>query len=328
MTLVRAPRFVNKIQRVFDVSTLDLIMRCPTLYNYKSRQGWRSRRARMKTNFGSAIHRACQILATQKFLRKSLDEAINLTLEVVLKEFGPQIVELGWKRVRGKEIVNPAYGLDGLLRIVVWKGMEIYETKYTLAALEDGAPALETLFEVPLPHSSTDNTDSPYRLSGRIDSISLLHDELFVEDTKSTDKDLTESWFSMFNPSNQMYGYLWVLRKKLKIPVRGFSINGIQTLDNTARFRRANFYPSDDQLDEWFDSAMEAISRVTQYAKMEEFGSPAPWPQYFSACHSYGGCEFLNVCTIPAHLRGRWLNEDFIQKYHPTFSEEPQDGSA
>ena len=65
------------------------------------------------------------------------------------------------------------------MRAIVWRAEEFWEDSIKVATMPDGDPALEQRFEVPF--SATGE-----RLSGRIDKVVELDNELYVVDTKTT----------------------------------------------------------------------------------------------------------------------------------------------
>ena len=105
------------------------------------------------------------------------------------------------------------------------------------------------------------------RLSGRIDKVVELNNELYVVDTKTTKTGLTSYYFANFTPNNQVYAYLWAAKHILKLPVVGFIVEAAQTGANFTRFERAVFKVNDEVIEEWYIDAMHKIDLSNMYAK-------------------------------------------------------------
>ena len=105
------------------------------------------------------------------------------------------------------------------------------------------------------------------------------------------------------------------MRRILGLPVKGFMVEGVQTGVNFTRFSRMYYFITDAQLDEWVASVKDCVARVNKYR------DDGIWPQYFSACHQFGGCSFRSICSRPEELRTAWLAEDFDRRPHETFEE-------
>ena len=79
-------------------------------------------------------------------------------------------------------------------------------------------------------------------------------------DTKTTKAALSEQYFKMYRPNNQVYAYLWAAREIMGLPVKGFIIEGVQTGANFCRFNRTVFNVSKTSIDEWYMDAQYSLS--------------------------------------------------------------------
>ena len=99
--------------------------------------------------------------------------------------------------------------------------------------------------------------------------------------------------------------YIWMLRRVLKMPVAGLLIDAVQVQVGASRFHRATFDVSESMIDEWLAVFHMDIHRA------EEFNEKGHWPQQFSACGMYGGCEFRGICSTTPEAREAKILEYF-----------------
>ena len=169
--------------------------------------------------------------------------------------------------------------------------------------MPDGDPALGQRFEVPFAKTGE-------RLSGRIDKVVELNNELYVVDTKTTKTGLTSYYFANFTPNNQVYAYLWAAKHILKLPVVGFIVEAAQTGANFTRFERAVFKVNDEVIEEWYIDAMHKVDLSNMYARDNYY------PADFTACANYGGCKFRDICNEAPSRRATVVEADFNREVH------------
>ena len=195
------------------------------------------------------------------------------------------------------------------MRAIVWRAEEFWEDNIKVATMPDGDPALEQRFEVPFSVTGE-------RLSGRIDKVVELDNELYVVDTKTTKTGLTSYYFANFTPNNQVYAYLWAAKHILKLPVVGFIVEAAQTGVNFTRFERAVFKVNDEVIQEWYIDSMHKIDLSNMYAKDNYY------PADFTACSNYGGCKFREVCNEAPSRRHIVVESDFDREVHKDLRKE------
>lgn len=287
-------------QVVWDVSSLDNILRCPTYYKYRNLLGLSPAIEPTATFFGSAVHHGFEVLDTCKFEGKTQAEALDAALVAVLEEYGEGL----------RHASDNARGLEPALRAITWRAEEHWEDPFEVLAMPDGKPALEVRFEVPI-----DFIDFDYRLSGRIDKIVAYNDDIYIADIKTTKKILNSYFFDGYSPSTQITGYMWVVRHVLGIPVRGFIIDGVQTAVENTRFGRASFDVSDDEVAEWQVMVGDAFRRLHEYRDTNMY------PHNYASCGNFGGCVYRKICSQPSWLRNSYIQDSYVYNKHPTLEE-------
>ena len=202
---VKLPKYVYEDgkprQNVWDTSSLSSFLACPRLYNLTNLNGYKMKSYGTVTGFGSAVHDGYEILDQGKFEGKTKEQSVTKALQYILKTYGEDL----------QSAEDKARGLEAALRAIVWRAEEYWEDNIKIATMPNGAPCLETRFEVPFGN---------HRFSGRIDKIVVFNNELYLCDTKTTKAALSEQYFKMYRPNNQVYAYLWAARKVLGLPVK------------------------------------------------------------------------------------------------------------
>ena len=281
-------------QAIWDASSLSTFLSCPRLYKFTNLTGYKLRMYAPVTGFGSAVHDGFEILDRCKFEKKTKDQAILKATTHIIKNFGEDL----------NKSEDKARGLEATMRAVVWRAEEFWEDNLKIATMPNGAPCLEQRFEVPFGSLG-------HRFSGRVDKIVELDNRLYLCDTKTTKASLTDLYFRNFQPSIQLYAYIWAARNVLKLDVAGFIVDAVQTGVNFCRFNRSIFNVSQQCIDEWYADSQYAISLADAYSDNKYY------PANFTSCGNYGGCKFREVCAESPDHREIILDEDFIKEPHP-----------
>ena len=283
----------NPRQIIWDSSSLSTFLACPRLYRLTNLLGYKLKMYAPVTGFGSAIHDGFEILDRCKFEKKSKDEAVLAATTHIIKECGDGL----------NQSEKKSRNLEAALRIMVWRAEEFWEDNLKIATMPNGAPCLEQRFEVPFGHVG-------HRLSGRIDKIVEMDNRLYLCDTKTTTATLTDFYFKNFEPSNQVYAYIWAARNILGLDIAGFIVDAVQTAVNFCRFNRSIFNVSQPSIDEWYTDAQYAIGLADAYSVNKYY------PANFTSCGNYGGCKFREVCAESPDHRKIILDEDFMSEPH------------
>ena len=293
----RIPKYVyvddKPKQVVWDTSSLSTFLACPRLYNLTNLRGYKLKSYGTVTGFGSAVHDAYEILDRGRFHNKSKQDTLREAIEFTLKNYGADL-SLSEDKARG---------LEAALRAIVWRVDEYWDDNIKIAAMPNGEPCLEKRFEVPF-------GDRGHRFSGRIDKIVQLDNRLYLCDTKTTKTSLTDLYFRNFQPSNQIYAYIWAARFVLGLDIAGFVIDAVQTGVHFCRFNRSIFNVTKESIDEWYADAMYHISLADAYADNHWY------PANFTSCGNYGGCKYREVCGEAPNHRAVILEEDFVREPH------------
>lgn len=279
-------------QLVFDPSSFSKFMECPRKYQLSVREGWRSQKQNPATGWGHAVHAGLEMLDKAEAQGRSWDEELPNVLKYLAGDpFG----------LKGSE--DNGRTIQTSMRAIVWYVEQFRDDTLKIAKLPNGEAAVEVRYEVELPGTGK-------RISGRVDRVVEYGDGLYIVDRKTTKKTLGDWFFRDYQPSLQLYTYVWALRDVIGLPVLGAMIEGIQAAVGFNRFERATYYMGEEQIEEHVRNLAWHASDV---AKMEAEGY---YPQRFSACGNFGGCEFRDVCSKSGRLRDIYLRADFNQKLY------------
>lgn len=312
----------TQIQFAFDSTSLGYLKTCPRLYQYIMIEGWATKEDKIHLIFGQLYHSALEtydhLLADGANHADALRETVRQTL-IASVDFNP---DEDTKAGKYKNRVT-------LLRLVIE-----YLDKYgkddpaKTFVLQSGAPAVELSFRFELdwgPASEEGKSPvgdqitagditaqyyykQPFLLSGHLDRVVTLHDELYVMDRKTTTTTLGDYFFKQFEPHNQMTLYTLASQVILGSPVKGVIIDAAQILlDNPNRYVRGFTYRTTDQLEEWTADLRYWLSVA------ENFAVQGYWPMNDTACDKFGGCMFREICSKSPSVRDRFLAGKFTK---------------
>lgn len=273
-------------------------MKCPYNYYLGEQEGYylAGKVENLRRNWGKAYHDSLDEYDYVIFQGGGIDDAIQAAFKQVWNwkdSLTPSPEDEGdWDKSRT---------FDTLLRAIVWYAEEYKDSPLVLAALPGGEPATEVRFEVPI-------GDGPYRISGRIDKQVLFGDLLYILDRKSTGKGLNQFYFDMYEPDTQALTYYYALSVQLGLPVAGFMIDACQALVKGNRFQRHIVSVTPSQLEMYEKSVVTAMDEANRY---EEKGF---WPQRYTGCGAFGGCQFRRVCKRSPEFHSEWLQRDFEKR--------------
>ncbi len=181
--------------------------------------------------------------------------------------------------------------------------------------MSNGKPAVEFTFAIPTsvmhPH-----TGHPIMYCGRFDLLGYYNDVLFIIDEKTT-KSLGAYWLKQWDMRGQFIGYCWAAQqygfKVNHALVRGIAIQKTQF----GHLQAINMYPN-WQLDQWHIMMERKLKRMVQCFELGEGldDHAFAWDMSFGdACASYGGCQFVPLCT--SAQPDLWFSEYEVREWKP-----------
>jgi hypothetical protein len=226
-----------------------------------------------------------------------------------------------------------------------WSAVEAYfreypmETDYFQPVMKaDGEPAVEFKFAIPtnIPHP---DTGDPILYSGRADMLTSPRDgsvdHVYVMDEKTT-KAMGASWHKQWDMRGQFYGYTYAARQYGYNCV-GALVRGIAIQQTQFQFAEKPLTFTDQQLEIWWLEALKKIRRMVdmyEQAKkhyIDDSETSVEWlhanfdKSFGDACGSYGGCQFVELCTHPAP---QLLYRSYEERIWDPLAKDPTEKSA
>lgn len=126
-----------------------------------------------------------------------------------------------------------------------------------------------------------------------------------------TTSSLGSDFLNRINPSAQFRGYMAAFRKQWpEYNTRTFMVNGIQVAKTRQSFLRQFVEIDDSAMAEWREALLDQAYDYWARVKMD---GPYPMNQA-DACTSWGGCQYISICQVPAQLRENIIEAQYEVK--------------
>jgi hypothetical protein len=284
-------QFRDGVQVVWNSHSFKAWETCERYYYYTVIEGWTGAR-NVHFDFGGAYAGAMHAFYLAKSQGADREEAIRAAVRTALT--------LTWDGEAGAPIPfdHPTKDRGSLIRTIVWY---FEEFKDDLPVLQiDGKPAVELRVSA--------EADGGNTLVGTIDRVVLYDGAPFVMDQKTTKSTLSSYYFRQYKPDTQMSQYTFLGNIVFAEPVKGVLIDAAQIAVGFSRFMRSPTYRTQSELQEWYDTAMLRIEEAQRATREHHF------PMRPSACHQYGGCAFLEICSQAPEVRKNFLAAKFTKE--------------
>lgn len=172
--------------------------------------------------------------------------------------------------------------------------------------LDDGSPAVEFTFAVPLDHPRYPRHPSgePFIFVGRFDMLGIFgSDSLPVIVDEKTTGSIGFAWTDQWSLRGQFIGYCWALQQ-LGIDVRHCAVRGISIQQTQSKIATAlPMYPH-HLIANWHSQLIADLREIVityhtwkPHHDSTGFLLDGLWSgNYADACTSYGGCAFTGLC--------------------------------
>lgn len=296
--------FANGMQFAWDSTSLKLAEECLRKYEYTIIQGWRSIGDNVHLRFGAVYATALEHyykhiaagMTEDEAVIEVVHEALISTWDYELDAEGKPLPETGtpWQSDHNLKT------RETLVRSIVWYLDQFGDTDPTkIIMLSNGAPAVELSFAFPV--------DDGIIFAGHLDRLIDYAGNLMVMDQKTTGSTITSRFFESFKPDIQMSMYTFAGNAVWNMPVKGVVIDAAQIAVGFTRFERGITMRTQPELQEFYDTSMETITRARSATALSHF------PMNRTACGNYGGCAFRRVCSKSPDVRPQFLKADFVQ---------------
>lgn len=291
------------LQLGMDSTSLGALKTCARKYFYSIIEGWQPRAESPHLRFGIELHRGREQYDHQRAKGNGHEEALRRTVQAVLRNTWEQSLRRGWDS--GHQSKNRL----SLVRALVWY-LDEFGPRDSLQTviLANGQPAVELSFRFDSGYQ-TSSTGETIELCGHMDRLATMDGRAYIPDVKSTERQLSPSYFAQFNPHNQFTLYALAGKIVWQQPIEGVIVDAIQVGAGFARWQRQLVHRDQAMLDEWHSGLDSWLAQAEDYAQAAADGNGEPagyWPMNDTSCDKFFGCEFREVCSAsPASRRGR-----------------------
>lgn len=281
---------------VWDSSIRSSFVACPRQWYYSYLLSLRKSVGSIHLHFGGAMARGLEVVR-KAFYVDHLDEiqAVSAGLKALIDFWGDYEPppDLGTSRAAVKSLDA---ALDALLSYFEYFQLSTDQLKPVVV---QGEALVEKSFALPVPGTSHPITGEPILYAGRFDMLAQHEGAIFVVDEKTTTS-LGSTWRSNWPLRGQLTGYCWGARS-FGLDVQGVVIRGIGVLKQSIQFEQAVLTRPQWMIDAWLAQLARDINRAAamwQQAANDWAEAPhAAFDQAFdSACSSYGGCGYVELC--------------------------------
>lgn len=265
-------RMLEQKDGVFYInsSSVEIISTCKRKAYYSLERKLRKEEESEALTFGTAIHKAMEVFYRDR--DRKLDDVLTAFLEA---STALASVPSGEKR-----------SVDNGLKILR-RYFEVYQNDPWVAYVDENGPFIERSFEVPFMN---------HFIHGTVDAVLKNTDtgELVVCDHKTATS--LSDLANRVKPNLQFSIYLWALQR-MDIPVKRAMINGIQVAKTKIDLVRIFTERDYNDFKEMFESVISAVEDYSNASTKES------WPMSTASCSHYGGCQYLDICSLNRNLR-------------------------
>ena len=261
---------VPHFQLAWDSTSLGELKLCPRKYQLRILYGYASRDLSVHLKFGLGFHGATERYDHARAQGADHEEGVRAAVKWAM--------EFTWDQRMGRPWIStdPNKNRYNLVRTVVWYYMQYEHDPLQTVILENGKPAVELSFMLPLPFKSEAGEQLFY--GGHMDRIASMSGGEYVVDKKSTKSTLSKDYFAQYSPDNQFSGYIFAGLTAFKRPLQGLICDAAQVLVGGTRFSREIISRTPSQIKEWVKDLAFWLRQAEFYAKQGH------WPMNDKAC--------------------------------------------
>lgn len=285
---------IPRLQVAWDSTSISLANECWRKYQLSMLLNWHSPGVNIHLEFGGAYAKARENFHHARAQGADYEEAVLLGTKFCLS----------WDDTPFEQ--DKKYSIKNrhtLARTFVWHAEQYRDDAYQVLILDNGLPAVELTFQVPLDISTPDG--DPYTLCGHLDSFGTFQGEFYFLDDKTTGSALTDSYFAQYNPNTQMTNYFFASKVIYKKEAKGGIVSAAQLGVNFTRFGRRFIHRTPGQMAEWHRNLQEFFRLALYYAEINYY------PMNTNSCSNYGGCPFRGICSLDPEQRDDFLRGEF-----------------
>lgn len=288
--------------RVIDNTMRSAFVSCPHSFFRRHVQGLTRPGLSVHLVFGAAYAAALEAARKEYFHSGDTRDAVKLACEVAIATWGDFEVPTPTSTRANKTLASLLLSVQDYFR-----EYPLDEDTLTIHSMTVGGhavPTVEFSGAVPIPGCFHPDTDEPLLYTGRFDMIGARAGKLWGLDDKTAGA-LGAFWRNQWRLRAQFTGYCWI-SQSYGLNLDGFVVRGCAPLKTGTVFEEVITPRPQWMIETWLRQLIYDVSRMIDcYNGLrrewldidEKFGAHA-FPQNFdSACTSYSGCQFLDLCA-------------------------------
>lgn len=302
---------------VWDSSMRSAFVACPRQWYYGYLLGLRKSGFSIHLHFGGAFAHGLEAVRKAFYVDNMSEmEAVSVGLHALIRFWGD--FELTDELRAGRTRVKDLSGcIDAL-----YSYFENYPlSDDSLVPLTiNGEALIEKSFALPIPDTKHPATGQPIVYAGRFDMVAQHREgsSLFIVDEK-TSGSLGQSWLANWPLRGQLTGYVWGARS-YGIEPDGAVVRGVGILQQSITHMQTILTRPPWQVDQWLRQLSRDVRRaIGLWCHARDFFQEDPhnaFDQAFdSACSSYGGCGYVDLCNTQSPLP--WYDNFEIRHWDP-----------
>ena len=258
---------------------------------------------RIHLHFGGCVARGLEVFRKDYYgVNRDFDYAMQLAINALIHE---------WGYVEPPDFGSGANKNFEACVAAILSFFDEYppDTDPVTPVMTSEGPAVEWSFALPIPGIFHPESGDPMLYCGRFDMLAEYGGAVFVDDEKTASQ-LGAGWAKNWRLASQMTGYCWAA-KEYGYNVQGVIIRGIGILKNDIKHQFVMEQRAQWMIDRWLIQLQHDVRRLI-----------ASWQSGYydyaldDACSSYGGCEFMPLCT--SKDPEPWIEADYeINRWDP-----------
>jgi hypothetical protein len=300
------------LQLAWDSTSLGSFKLCPRRYQYEIIEGYVAPvDDNVHLKFGIEYHSALEYYDHLRSDKISHKDALHATVKFALTRTWDSTLSRPW--LSG----NPNKNRETLIRSIIGYLDTFSDDSLETIILSNNRAAVELSFNLDLPGWIAITGES-FILCGHIDRLVNFSGGVWVSDRKTTKNSLSNSYFAMYSPDNQVSLYSYAGKVIFSNETKGLIIDAAQILVSETRYQRGIVPRSDSQLEEWISDTNHYLTLAQTYAKNNYY------PQNDRACGSVYvdpktdevrfGCPFRPVCGSAPEIRETLLRLNYERR--------------
>ena len=300
------------LQLAWDSTSLGSLKLCPRRYQYEIINGYALPvDDSVHLRFGLEYHSALEYYDHLRSDKISHKDALHETVRFALTKT--------WDTDLGRPWISndPNKNRETLVRSIIGYLDTFENDSLETVILANNKAAVELSFNLDLP-GWISLTGESFILCGHIDRLVNFSGGVWCSDRKTTKKTLSNSYFAMYSPDNQVSLYSYAGKVIFSDETKGLIIDAAQILVNETRYQRGIVPRSDSQLEEWISDTNHYVKLAETYAKNNY------WPQNDKSCGAVYvdpktdevkfGCPFRPVCGSAPEIRETLLKLNYERR--------------